>query len=177
MRSISKGSLMKIRDGDIVSVFTFQFNPTERAVTRAPMFTVKSPPGSWEPDAFFGYVGGSTFSIKLLLDATSGYSELEQGVRARKAWLEQFTYPDYDKYVDELGGFTSPAYLRYSMGGRSFYVRLINYTARDVMFNSQGIEIRSWIDLDFQTVFKDRANEKSTLAWLNKMAALVEVYQ
>ena len=174
-RQVKKGSLYKIQRGSVTSQFTFQFNPTERNMSRTPGYAVKPPPGSFEPYAYFGNIAGTVFSLKLLLDATEGYDAAKQGTRAQKAWLEQFTMPDPEDYLESIGSFVPPPEMLYSMGGRSWRVLMMNLSFRDVRFNTEGFETRTWAELDFQSVFQDLAIQRATLLWIQRMAKMVEV--
>lgn len=170
---VTKGTLFKVVNGAITSRFTFQFNPSERSESRDVNYSITSPPGSYEPDCQFVSVSGSKIELRLLLDATYPYEASKQGTRAQKAWLEQFTQPDVDTMLTSVGRFTPPPDGILSMGGKSSNVKVMHLGFKDVVFNPDLIETRTWVDLTMQTIFKDLAQQQAYLMWMKDMASKV----
>lgn len=162
-RPLVKGSLAIIENGAVTQVYMFQFNPTERNVVHSPNWNFATPPGSALPIASFRNIDGPTFSLTLLLDATENYSSDMQGVRAAKAFFESLAQPTYSQYIEALGTFTSPPEVRYTMGGEQFEVLVTKVSFRDVRFNRDGFETRTYVDLEMSMYMKNPALLKARL--------------
>jgi hypothetical protein len=174
-RPLNKGSLAVIEGGSVTMVYDFQFNPTERSNSLAANYNFASPPGSALPIASFKSITGSTFGLTLLLDATENYNSDLQGVRADKAFFEMLVQPAYSDYIDDLGTFTAPPEVRYTMGGESFRILVTRCTFRDVRFNRDGFETRAFIELEFNLYMSDPALLKARLERLNTLRNKVVV--
>jgi len=173
-RILTKAWMARLENGAIKGLFEFQFNPTQRNSGRAPQWDFISPVGSTEPFAIFKSIAGRTISFTLLLDATVGYSDLKQGVRAQKAWLEQFVNPDVTRFINDLGQFVGPPDLMYGMAGMHYHVKMTKCTPRDVRWNTKGFETRTYMDIELQTVFTDAAAIKSRLIQQQNLFRRVE---
>ena len=169
----NKASISIIENGAIAMTYVFQYNPTERAWNHVVNYSMASPPGSALPYAFFSNIDGPIMSLSILLDATVGYRNEREGVRAQKAFFESLVQPDVDQYIDDLGTFTAPPEARFSMGGEDFPVVFTKCNFRDVRFNLETIETRTWVELDMLIHSTDPSWIKTRLEKLKRLRNLV----
>lgn len=168
-RPVKKGSLAIIENGAVSMVYTFQFNPTERSIGHNVNWNLTTPPGSALPLASFKNIDGPIFGMSILLDATENYSSDAQGVRAAKAFFESLVQPSIANYLVDLATFTSPPEVRYTMGGESFEVLVNRVEFRDVRFNRDGFETRTYVEFEFSMYMKNPAFLKARLSRLNSL--------
>ena len=173
-RRLSKGWIGRVLDGEMVAVFTFQFNPSEITHDRGVEWVFESPTGSSLPTAIFRAIGGDTFALTLLLDATELNSRNSDGVRAKKAFLESLTQPDISKFNDDLGQFVAPPAVKFGMGGLMFDVVVSRASFRDVRFQTDLVESRTYVDLELRTYFVSVAAIKAHLQRLSSLRSRVE---
>jgi hypothetical protein len=174
-KPITKGNLAVIENGAVTMVYTFQFNPPERGVAHSANWNFATPPGSALPLATFKNIDGPVFGLTLLVDATENYRSNKQGVRADKAFFESLVQPAYTQFIDNLATYTSPPEVRYTMGGESFPVLITRVTFRDVRFNREAFETRTYIELEMQMYMKDPALLKARIERLNSLRNKVVV--
>jgi len=174
MGAFRKGMLARIKDGEVVAEYRFQFNPTQVGHSRAVSHDFATPGGGYLPLAQFLYVNGDTFSISLLLDATDEYSHAKQGTRAQKACIELLTHPDVDDFLSGVGQFNPTPQVRFEVGGVSWNVKIVSLNMKDVRWNNELIETRTTVDIEMQSIYTSAAEMKARMQRLAALRAMVE---
>ena len=152
-RSLVKGCVARLRDGEIDSYLVFQFNPTKNTERISPSYSMIDPPGSAFPTAIFKSVSSHEISFRLLLDAVETYFIHLQGVRGAKAFLESLARQDLDPFIEGLGQFVSPPVALVCMGPEAWYCALTDLKFDSVRRNRDLVPTRLWADLTFKTIF------------------------
>lgn len=168
-RQLSKAWFARLANGEIETVFPFQFNPTAMDRDHDVAFSFISAPGSPLPLANFQAITGDTIAFTMLLDATENYDEDKRGTLAQQAELESYVQPDLARYINELGQFIPPPEVRLGYGSQSWRIVIPKIKFRDVRFNRDGHPTRTFIDIKANTYYT-RASEIS--AYLVKLDAL-----
>lgn len=150
-----KGFFGRIKDGEVVSIFDFQFNPPEVTRSRTVDYEFDSSPASVLPSAYFKAITGDTITIQLLLDAVETYKDSKKGTLAQQAFLESLTCPEFDEFSEEVGSFVSPPPVLYCMGEQSWKVVIPSLQFRDVRWNKYAIPTRTYVDIQMRTYFTD----------------------
>lgn len=166
---VRKGWISRITNGQVVSLFSFQFNPTTVQRDHTVDYDFVSPPGSPLPVASFRAVQGQTITFQLLLDAAENFSAAKEGITAQLSELESYAQPDIDQFTADLGTFIAPPQLRYGMGKRSWNIVATAVSVKEERWSRTGIPTRARVDLTLRTNFTDVADIR---AQLERMGAL-----
>lgn len=172
-RPIAKAWFARLIDGEIISLFPFQYNPTTINRERNVGFALVSPPGSPLPTANFQSISGDAISFTMLLDATSDYREENEGVGAQKAELESYTQPEIERFINELGQFISPPEVLFGFGADSWRVIIPRMGFRDVRFNGNGFTTRCFVDIRAQTYFSHPSEVQAHLSRVDRLRSFV----
>jgi hypothetical protein len=176
-RPISKAWFARLKNGEIKTLFPFQFNPSSLDRTRDVGYAFITPPGSILPTAVFLGIAGDTISLNMLLDATSGYSDSKEGVNAQKAELESYTQPDIESYINTLGQFIPPPEVRFGYGADSFKVIITKLKFHDSRFNIDGYPTRTTAEMEMRTYYTSQAEIRQRLARLEALRSQVIIQE
>lgn len=171
----SKGWFARMNGGAIAALFPFQYNPTRITRDRAAGYALVSPPGSPLPTATFQHISEEVISFTLMFDATSNYSEEQEGVGARIAELESFTQPEISAVLAGLGQFISPPTVRIGLGNNSWPVVIPKLKIREERFNSIGHVTRCYVDIQAKVYATGPSVLRSYLGRLDQLRSLVVI--
>jgi hypothetical protein len=168
-----KGVFSRVENGAVVSIYPFQFNPSNWTRDLDVNYSLISPAGSAMPTAIFQGIVGDVVNMTLLLDATEGYSRAREGVKADMAELESYSQPEIDRYLTDIGQFISPPQVIFSRGEDFWTVIVPKMTFRTVRENTYGYPTRVFVDIKMQAVFTNIQNLQTKLRRLERLRRMV----
>lgn len=171
--AVTKGYFARITNGEVVSTFRFQYNPTRVVREHQTDYEFVSPPGSPLPSAYFRAIQGQVITFQLLFDASETFDDDKEGVSAQMAELESYNQPDISQFTSDLGSFVSPPQLRFGLGKRSWAVLSTSITFTEERFNRQMVPTRARADVSLRANFTDIAAVRSYLDRLDALRMTV----
>lgn len=141
-----KGSLSRIRQGKIVGVLEFQFNPTTIRRKGNAVYKMGRGPGSILPVATFAHTGDHIIDFQLLYDARENYEESIEGLRGVLAEIESLVLPPVDRWSKKRNNMSlSPDRLILIIGTRRWYCECTDYDIEEQQFNYKLHPVRATI--------------------------------
>ena len=165
-RPLVKASLSRIRDGEVVAVFPFQFNPETLRRNISVEWTMLHAPGTEAPIAVFNHIQSQEIDFTLLLDARENYDDSKEGIRAQLDALESCVSPDPDVYFEDPSLSVAPSDYRLTVGPRTWPVVVSGIRVQEKMWNRDLVPVRAEVDMQLRTVFVDSG---STFVYLNSL--------
>jgi hypothetical protein len=154
--NLSKAAFYRILDNKIKDTYVFQFNFPELGRSHNAEFNLISPPGSTLPTAIYKSTPGQDFTISLMVDSSSYYSET--GVLSDLAYFESLVLPDIDTYVESNARWLSPDRLMFVVGNRLWDVICLSVSIKETRYQRDLIPNRATVDITLKTIYVDQAS-------------------
>ncbi len=174
-RPLQKGSLARIKSGQIEAILYFQYNPSTIRRVVAADWELVSAPGTDAPVAVFGHARPQEINLALLLDAREDFDDAKEGIRAQLAFLESMVGPDPTAYIAAPSQFTAPAEYRLTIGQRTWPVICDSVQVEEKMWNRELSPVRAEAQLTLRTVHIDAGSVYTAMQALSSSRARVEV--
>ncbi len=174
-RPLTRGFFAREFNGAIVSIFSFQFNPSRVTRSHSANYVRPQAPGSPVPLAHFSSINSTSIKLELLLDAAENFSEEQHGVLAQQAELESYCELELDDFLldESVGAFISPPRIHYAMGSQVFPVTMDGVVFKDERWGRQGDVTRSRASISMTFSPADLAALRTRFASLSRLRDLV----
>lgn len=149
-----QGSISRIEDGEIVSNYKFQHNPTSFTRSRKTKWVNLEAPGVTGSQVQFINVGESSMTLELFLSSHSVNTAFsEHGLRAHEAEIESWGLPSMNAFMVDDSHFISPPLLRFSWGKKQWRCHCKSVDFKYEAWNEKldPIQMRATIQLETQT--------------------------
>lgn len=139
-----KGNLSRIRQGKVVGVLDFQYNPSTLRRGGNVEWKMGLGPGGFLPVATFGKMGDLSISLELLFDARETYDSNLEGLRGVLAEAESIGIPAVDRWNSKRNALAvSPDTCMLVLGTRSWHCECVNWSITEEMWNLKLMPVRA----------------------------------
>jgi hypothetical protein len=172
--SPDKWRILRIEDGVVSKLFTFQYNPTDDNETLTADYDFNTSPGGVLPKAIFTSIGENSYSFTVFLDATEKYDPSQFGVGAQIDFFKSLALPDVNRYLSSIGQFVSPPEVVLARGSDCVQVVVTSVNVHVLRRNRVLHPTRAEIDVQMRAVFWSKSSIDRMLQYIGNNRALLE---
>jgi hypothetical protein len=162
--NLTKAALYRLVDDQIKDLYVFQFNFPELSRNLTADYNMISPPGSMLPTAIFKSSSGQDFTISMMVDSSSFFTEL--GVIPDLSYFESLVTPDVDTYLESNSRWIAPPRLIFVVGTRTWDVLCLSVAIKETRYQRNLIPNRATVDLTFKAIYIDQPLMEASLGYM-----------
>lgn len=168
---VQKGQMARVVRGAVVSLFTFQYNPTEVSENLEVDWVFTESPGQYLPVAVFGKFGRQTQSFELFLydreRGVRGGGGFGQNTQQQVDHLKLFVNPG-PAFGQDSPQFVAPPGTKLVRGSRVWNGVVTGITVREILHDRTGRLRVARVGVDFTVTSQGFSNE---LGYLDSLRA------
>ena len=174
-RKLNRGKMYRIYYGEVVSVFPFQFNPSEVSEEIGVEYHFTDSVGQYMTSAVFSRYTQNTQSFTLFLDGREFNSKTTRAykndVKKQIAHLKLFVQPG-PALSEETPQFVGPTVTKIVRGSRVWTGVINTISIKEEMFDRNFDVIRAKVDINFTATSQGFAQELQRLDTIRGRAGL-----
>jgi len=146
------GSISRVENGAVVSIYPFQHNPNNLTRTRKTKWVALEAPGTTGSMAEFVNVGEWSMTLKLMLSSWSVNSSFSRnGVQPHISEIESWGLPSLDVFMTDDSHYISPPILRFQWGSRKWDVHCTSIEIEETEWNEDLMPTSATATISLET--------------------------